>query len=193
MLVQGTEWSVFVLTIILDRGRKAHVHMHPHTKKKAYIKRPTYCKRDTKKAHRERDAHCEWDMEGIYRETDRHMHVLRDTYRERDQDTYKYRDTCRDKCVPKDTPTKRHRELWSEGPRENQNNRDMQRCADGVRDKERDRKKDTYGYAQAEGENSERQKHSLTKRWWERDRKREKDRTSVYLKNNMVMKRGFKC
>lgn len=46
----------------------------------------------------------------------------------------------------------------------------MQRCADGVRDKERDKKKkDTHGYAQAEGENSQRQKHSLTKRWLERE------------------------
>lgn len=70
----------------------------------------------------------------------------------------------------------------------------MQRCADGVRDKERDqKKKDTHGYAQAEGENSQRQKHSLTKRWLERDReKREKHHTSIYLKNNVVMKRGFK-
>lgn len=85
MLVQGTEWSVFVLTNILEQT-STRAHGTPHTKKEADTKRPTFYKRDTKKdtqgkrhthAHRERD---------IGRDTERERR--RQTHREREQNTH---------------------------------------------------------------------------------------------------------
>lgn len=153
------------------RQRQKSTRAHVPTHKEEGIHKETHILQKRHKEGTHRKKHTMNETWKIYTERQTDIYIYWETHAEKETETHTNKETHVEISAYRKTLPERDTESWDQrGP---ERVRTIETCRDVQMEsetrKEIKKKKDTHGYAQAEGENSQRQKHSLTKRWLERE------------------------